>query len=477
MFFTSSFYSNITTNLNSANQNQKKCRRFQTAKLSLILALSLSVLSCTTTEKIAGGENESEKGSTEQISETTNDSKKKDEPKKEKEKGKKEDGKKENPPPAQIATTSTISLLFAGDVMAHEENFAPGNFDRIWKYVEKKIQSADIAFCNLESPVMDTKPWKSYPTFNMHTTYVEQAIKAGFDVFSLANNHTNDQYLKGINSTREYFKNRSDVWAAGLREKADGELTYRVIEKEIPVADQNGKPITEKDANGNEKPKTTKWKILFVAITELLNRNDYSDYIDYYPREKRALLKKQLNALKNANEHDLFVISVHNDEPEYVLKVSEDHRAFCHQLINECGADIVWANHPHVVQEWEKVQAGDNRDAFIMYANGNTISGQRRTQHFDNPGDSFDYRGEGIFMEISLEKKLSETKGNEKKISITKTKANLITVMVSSDNRYVIRFLDDRLLEILDEAEYIKWKNYLSKRKKLMEDYLPKGDW
>ncbi len=58
-------------------------------------------------------------------------------------------------------TESSIKLLFAGDVMAHEENFIPGKFDRIWKYVSPKIQEADLAFCNLESPVMDTKGWRA----------------------------------------------------------------------------------------------------------------------------------------------------------------------------------------------------------------------------------------------------------------------------------------------------------------------------
>ena len=333
--------------------------------------------------------------------------------------------------------TGKIKLLFAGDVMAHEENFLPGKFDRIWKYVSSKIQEADLAFCNLESPVMDSKGWRAYPSFNMHTDYVEEAIKAGFDVFSLANNHTNDQYLKGINSTRNYFKqkrdNNEEIWAAGLREKANAPLTYQLIEK--------------KSKDGS------KWKILFVAITELLNKNDYSEYIDYYPSTTtaRKKLKNELKKLQTENEYDLFVVSMHNDEPEYILKPSTDHKNFCNQLINECKVDIVWSNHPHVVQDWEKVESTDGRNAFIMYANGNTIAGQRRTPHFENPANSFDYRGEGIFMEMDFEK------NKDGKIEIKKYEPHLITVMIASEGRYVIRFLTNEFLDILDEAEYLKW--------------------
>lgn len=438
-----------------------------TAALLLLLAFSCATPANVNTD-LSGGES----GNTEQ-----NQAQTENHGDKEAEKAKKaEEAKRKEIERKLQNASSTIDMLFAGDVMAHEENFKPGKFDRIWKYVSQKIQAADLAFCNLESPVMDSKKWMSYPTFNMHTSYVEEAIKAGFDVFSLANNHTNDQYLKGINSTREYFKGRNDVWAAGLREKPDGPLTYQIVEKEVELKDENGNAILAKDESGNEKPLTDKWRILFVAMTELLNRNDYESYIDHYPRNRRTQFKEALKKLRSENEHDLFIVSVHTDEPEYVLKVSADHRSFCHQLIDECGVDIVWGNHPHVVQEWEKVETKDNRDAFIMYANGNTISGQRRTQHFDNPGDSFDYRGEGIFMELSFEKKRDRADG-EKKSTLKKTKASLITVMVAADDRYVIRFLDDRLLEVLDEAEYLQWKDYLSKRKKLMESYLPKGNW
>ncbi len=301
----------------------------------LFVILSLILISCGTTSNISNPENENSNSQNQEQSQTQNLEKKLS-----------EYNEKIN------SSNSKINLLFAGDVMAHEENFVPGKFDRIWKYVAPKIQSADLAFCNLESPVMDSKGWRAYPTFNMHTDYVEEVIKAGFDVFSLANNHTNDQYLKGINSTRDYFKNHQGVWAAGLREYADAPLTYQIVEKEVELKDKNGNPIYEIDENGNETGniKAENWKILFVAITELLNRPDYSNYVDYYPRDKRIELKNALNKLKTTKEHDLFVVSMHSDEPEYVLKVSNDHKTFCHTLIEECGVDIVWSNHPHVGQ-------------------------------------------------------------------------------------------------------------------------------
>ena len=92
----------------------------------------------------------------------------------------------------------------------------------------------------------------------MHSEYVEAAIKAGFNVFSLANNHTNDKSLDGIRQTKKYFDGRSGIWACGLKEKPSDSISYQIIEK-----------------NG--------WKILFVAFTEILNSQDSAGYIDYIP--------------------------------------------------------------------------------------------------------------------------------------------------------------------------------------------------
>ncbi len=356
----------------------------------------------------------------------------------------------QNPQPQEeteeIQKVETISLLFAGDIMAHEENFGGGRFDRIWTHVSSYIKNADVAFANVEAPVMDGRKWQAYPTFNMHTDYVEQAINAGFRVFSLANNHTNDQGLEGISSTRNFFANRKGVWAAGLREKSNGNITHKIVE-------------IKKDEQT--------WKILFVAITEILNRPDFASYIDYYPstKNKRQELKTALKKLNDENEHDIFVISVHTDEPEYVLEITDDHKRFFRELATECGADVVWGNHPHVAKSWEEIDA-NGKTALLMYANGNTISGQRRDPQFNRPKTMRDYTGEGIFVRAEFER-------DKNGIRLTNNEAKLITTMIASDGRYVLRFLNDDLIKSLDVAENLKWRDYLSARKKIMEEYLP----
>ena len=348
------------------------------------------------------------------------------------------------------AQESSLSLIFAGDIMAHKPNYTAGNFTGIWRDITPLISSCDLAFANVEAPVANSLPWSTYPQFNMHTEYVEAAINAGFNVFSLANNHTNDQSLQGIKETKKYFDSRPHIWACGVKDTADGPLTYKIIEK-----------------NG--------WKVLFVAITEILNSFDASSYIDYYPstEKKRAQLIDELKTVQEQAHCDLFIVSVHTDEPEYIIKVTENHKAFFRKIIAECKADIIWENHPHVVKYFETVEPADSRTtaqngrtAFIMYANGNTISAQRTNPQFSAPETQRDYTGDGLIV------KLKAIKKSDGSVTLTDYEPHLITTYITPSSQYVIKFLEEDFISALDRAEVKNWANYLSKRKKLVETIL-----
>ena len=346
-------------------------------------------------------------------------------------------------------TLPPLTLVFAGDIMAHAPNYRNTNFERIWRDITPLVSQGDLSFANVEAPVADSLPWSTYPQFNMHPEYVEAAIAAGFNVFSLANNHTNDQSLQGIKETKKYFDTRKGIWACGVKEKSGDALTYKIIEK-----------------NG--------WKVLFVAITELLNSPDSASYIDYYPsgEKKRAQLLEELKNLQEKSGCDLFIVSIHCDEAEYVLPVTENHRAFYKKIIEECNADIIWANHPHVVKPFEESAASSHytqtlgqkeRKAFIMYANGNTISAQRTNPQFSAPETPRDYTGDGLIV------KLNATKNQNGEVILSDYEPHLITTYITPGYQYVIKLLEDDFINALDRAEISNWANYLGERKKIME--------
>lgn len=73
----------------------------------------------------------------------------------------------------------------------------------------------------------------------------------------------------------------------------------------------------------------------------------------------------------------------------------------------EAGVDIVWAQHPHVLQSWELVEVNredQKQRVLFMYSLGNLISGQRYFPDIENPSAIREYTGDGIFMKVRLKK-------------------------------------------------------------------------
>ncbi len=344
---------------------------------------------------------------------------------------------------------NTITLLFAGDIMAHSVNYYITTYEKIWRDVRDVISESDLAFANIEAPIDTTKEASSYPNFNMTQKFVQAAVDAGFDVFSLCNNHTNDQYKNGIletikttqaitQYTKETFGNQ--VYFSGTKQTPSNELsalTYNYFE-------YNG------------------WKILFLPITELLNRPDASEYVNFIKPtdEARKAFIKYTNELREKNPCDLFIISVHTSEPEYTRNITDRQNQFYMDLLGS-GADIVWANHAHIIKDRKiVVDTKKDTDKLIMYANGNTISGQRTKPEFTskNPTGERDNTGDGLFYLVTLHK---EKNGS---LKIKKCEPYFITTYINTANEYVIKPLNQSFVDYLNDVPRTNWAKYIERR-------------
>lgn len=348
----------------------------------------------------------------------------------------------------------SLTLLFGGDIMAHEENFSMKDFSLIWADVKPLVSGADFSFANIESPVMDSKKWEGYPRFNMHSDYVRKAIEAGFNVFSLANNHSNDQGLIGLYSTRKTFCDLKEelkgserpIYFSGIKDKSlEDDFDYTIIEK-----------------NG--------FRILFVAITELLNLPPYHkknlNYVQPTENERKKLTHF-IKKTRTEQEVDFLVLSVHTSEEEYVSKVDESRKTLYRDFL-ESGADIVWANHPHVVREYEIY--GDSKTSLvkklIFYGNGNTISGQRRNPMFSKPENLREYTGDGLLFEVKLTKHYNE---DVPQVSVSETKAHYITTYIDTERNFLVKKLDEDFINDLNKENRTEWATYIARRKEITE--------
>ncbi len=373
-----------------------------------------------------------------------------------------------------IAATE-ITLTFSGDIMAHDVNFNMKNYDRIYGDVKELLTRDDLTFGNIETPVCNELPLSSYPSFNVHEDYLKAAIDGGFDVFAFANNHTNDKGVRGIDGTiksflnlkAEYKMQNKDIFSSGLKEKAGDDFQPVLIEK-----------------NG--------WRILFLSVTELLNSYGPSKERLYYSNPSVDGRERLLQAIKRMRTQipcDIFVLALHLFEPEYGLKITKEKQEwFKHLAAN--GVDIVWAHHPHVLQDWEIAEVDntgyqiivnqdgiENKDgkpspiaesekyykkkAVFLYSMGNFISGQRWAVNYANPDYYREYTGDSILMQIHVKKTDSGSADYF-------LKPVLIT-NYNEENAPIVKIFTKEWAENLTGKE----KTYFLKRFELMKSYLP----
>ena len=128
-------------------------------------------------------------------------------PKEEKEikKENKEEIKEETP------KTSKLSLVMVGDALLHSSLYRDGykngkyDFTSQLEFIKPIIKNYDLAFYNQESILGGTEIGLSdYPTFNSPQEFGDAMIDAGFNLVSLANNHTLDRGEKAVLNSCEY---------------------------------------------------------------------------------------------------------------------------------------------------------------------------------------------------------------------------------------------------------------------------------
>ncbi len=343
-----------------------------------------------------------------------------------------------------------LTLLFAGDIMAHRSNYSMKNYSKIWKDIKPLVSGADFSFANIEAPVNKNLPFSPYPDFNMQPSYPEAAIDAGFNVFSLVNNHTNDKGLEGIIETRKWGEKIEEdsklserpVYFCGINKSPGEKISYKIIRK------------------GN-------WKILFVAVTEILNRPDYRSYLNYVIASKKNWeeFSEYLVQIRKENPCDLMILSIHTDEPEYILHTEQKRKSYYRSLISK-GVDVIWSNHPHIVREREFF--GENETKLlknaIIYGNGNTISGQRWEPDFKNPENPRDDTGDGMILKLVFQK------NSRQETSIEKIETHFITTYINTAWEFVIKFLDDDFIRYLEDIGRTEWAEYIQARKKITEN-------
>ena len=253
----------------------------------------------------------------------------------------------------------TVSFAATGDNLIHSSIYnqahkrsETGGYDFVYAYrnVEDLISEADIAIINQETLICnDEFEPSTYPCFNSPTELGNHMIDIGFDVFTIANNHTLDKGVKGLNACLDYWDGKEDVVVAGAYRNAEDKADIRT--NEVNGVTFSYLSYTE-SLNGLSLPSDSE---MIIG-----NANDIDGII------------ADIGAAKEIS--DICVVSLHWGVENSDV-ISDHQREYTKQLA-DAGADIIIGTHPHVLRDIEVIEKSDGSQTLCAYSLGNFISAQ-----------------------------------------------------------------------------------------------------
>ncbi|MBR2786695.1 MAG: CapA family protein [Clostridia bacterium] len=332
--------------------------------------------------------------------------------------------------------TTTASLVMVGDNLIHSsiykdaQRLAGGtgyDFKPIIEYIKEKVQNYDLAYYNQETVLGGTELGLSdYPTFNSPKEAGDAMLDAGFNIVSLATNHTMDRGEKAILSSLDYWKQHEDeVLAVGAYSSTEERNKVQIREKNgIKYAmlsytyGTNGIPVP-----------SGKDYLVNVWPTDL-NINDPSRDKEYQAYKEQV--KKDIEAVRS--QVDVLMVAMHWGV-EYTHNPTEYEKDSA-QFLADNNVDIVIGAHPHVIQPVTWID-----DTLVIYSLGNFVSAQLQDQNYN--------KMVGLMTSVNITKTV---KGDDVKVTIDDVNNELIFTSYNKNtwrNFKVVPFSNENIADYL----------------------------
>jgi poly-gamma-glutamate synthesis protein (capsule biosynthesis protein) len=258
-------------------------------------------------------------------------------------------------------------------------------------------------------------------------------IDAGFNLVSLATNHTMDSGEKAVLESRKYWNKQTNVLAVGSydseeeRNKVEvrevNNITYTMLNYTYGT---NGMSVpTGKDYLVNVWPTD-------LDINDVEADNEYQAY--------KQTVKEDISRVRD--KVDVLIVAMHwgveyTDEPtEYEKDMAK--------YLSSLGVDVIIGTHPHVVQPVTWID-----DTLVIYSLGNFISAQYQDENYN--------KMVGLMTSLEITK---TTKGKESNVKIDNVNNELIyTYYKNYRNFKVVPFSNQEI------------SNYLPNYKSVYETY------
>lgn len=245
-----------------------------------------------------------------------------------------------------------MSLVMVGDALIHDSiykdaSLGDGNYDFMSMFTDvgEIIKDYDLKYYNQETIIGGKNLGLSnYPLFNSPDEIGSDLVKTGFNMVSLANNHSLDKGEVGLNYSINFWNSLEGVITAG---------SYASWEdrNEIKIHEVNG------------------IKFAFLSYTTGTNGLSIPSGKEYlvnvYDEDK---VKEDIEKIKD--DVDLIIVAMHWGS-EYTHTPTKEEKEIA-KYLSSLGVNLIIGCHPHVIQPVDYVG-----DTLVIYSLGNFISSQR----------------------------------------------------------------------------------------------------
>lgn len=333
-----------------------------------------------------------------------------------------------------------LSLIMVGDMLVHDSLYEEANklanyngydFKPMLTYIKDIVKDYDLAYYNQETILGGTKiGLSSYPAFNSPYEVGDAMIDTGFNIVSLATNHTLDRGVSAIENSLAYW-NSKDVYTTG---------SYSSIEKRNNIEIKEKNNITYAVLNytyGTNGIKRPSGYESYVNIWDMSNRNNYENY--------KEQVRTDIENIKD--KVDVLMVAMHwGVEYKYDTTWYQED---CANFLEGLGVDIIIGTHPHVVEPVTWIN-----DTLVIYSLGNFLSAHEVVNMANKVG---------LMTMVDIKK---EVKDNETIITLNNLNNELIYTYHNNYKDFkVIPFSNSDIFNYLNNAEniYNEYKNIVTK--------------
>ena len=250
---------------------------------------------------------------------------------------------------APLAAKRTFWLVAVGDIMLDRtvgKRIEANGPESILDEVREQTRAPYLTFGNLECPLSTRGPHDPYNCcFRADPKAVKVLVDGGFDVVSLANNHTLNAGREGVHQTLDTLEANGIAYVGARRER---ERSWEPVYFDVAGL-----------------------KVGFMAYTDL--SFEHGSYCKI-GKDRQAACDQVRSSRRRC---DLLFVSVHWGD-EYEKRPCKRQKSTARALI-DAGADCILGHHPHTLQGIEVYKGRP-----ILYSMGNFVFDQRKGHRMES---------------------------------------------------------------------------------------------